>query len=263
MENGGSALLEQKSDETPWTMRQTLLGVLFTLAPWITFALLSSNLNGKSVQKAPLPFQQDLASAVVLLLFSILVEGAFLLAPLFFARRAYRLSASRGRLIWQSLGFRGFSVVRALLWIVFFFILILLANQLYQSLLHYLLDTLHIELQTNDQYLLGLSKNAPLSTYATLLAAVFVAPFCEEIFFRGFVFPGLLRGMPLGWAIVVSALLFALAHADPGSFAVLFIIGLALAFLRWRTRSIWPAIALHMLNNATGALMIFLLMQGR
>src|SRR2546427_7906163 len=39
-------------------------------------------------------------------------------------------------------------------------------------------------------------------------------------------------------------------------FAVLFIIGLALAFLRWRTKSLWPSIFLHFLNNGLGALLI-------
>jgi len=82
------------------------------------------------------------------------------------------------------------------------------------------------------------------------------------VFFRGFVFPGLRRAMPVGWAIVLSSLLFAVAHADPGSFAVLFIIGLALAFLRWRTGSIWPGMILHMLNNGIGAVSIILVMQG-
>jgi membrane protease YdiL (CAAX protease family) len=68
--------------------------------------------------------------------------------------------------------------------------------------------------------------------------------------------------MPLVWAIIFSALIFGVAHADPGSFAVLVIIGLALAFLRWRTYSIWPGMILHALNNAIAALAVVLYMQG-
>jgi membrane protease YdiL (CAAX protease family) len=142
--------------------------------------------------------------------------------------------------------------------VVILFIAILAIDNLYQ----YVITVLHLNLQTNDQVLLQRSKIAPISTYARILAAVFVAPFCEEIFFRGFVFPGLCEAMPAGWAIVSSSLLFALAHADLGSFAVLFIIGLALAFLRWRTKSLWPSIFLHFLNNGLGALLIILVMQG-
>jgi membrane protease YdiL (CAAX protease family) len=156
------------------------------------------------------------------------------------------------------LGFRKFPVAQTFLWIVVLTIAILFVNNIYQ----YLITTFHLNLQTNDQVLLAESKRAPLTTYATLLVAVFIAPFCEEIFFRGFVFPGLRNGMAVGWAIVFSALLFGVAHADPGSFVVLFIIGIALAFLRWRTKSIWPGMILHMLNNGIGALVIILYMQG-
>ncbi|HEY6407425.1 MAG TPA: CPBP family intramembrane glutamic endopeptidase, partial [Ktedonobacteraceae bacterium] len=158
----------------------------------------------------------------------------------------------------RSLGFRKFNVVRSLLLVVLSLIVILAVDNLYQ----YIITVLHLNLQTNDQILLQRSKIAPISTYATLLAAVFVAPFCEEIFFRGFAFPGLRKAMPVAWAIALSSLLFAIAHADPGSFAVLFIIGLALAFLRWHTQSLWPCIFLHLINNSLGALLIILTMQG-
>jgi membrane protease YdiL (CAAX protease family) len=68
--------------------------------------------------------------------------------------------------------------------------------------------------------------------------------------------------MRVGWAIVISSLLFAVTHADPGSFLVLFLIGLALAFLRWHTNSIWPGIVLHTFNNSLAALVIILSMNG-
>jgi membrane protease YdiL (CAAX protease family) len=85
-----------------------------------------------------------------------------------------------------------------------------------------------------------------------------IAPVCEEVFFRSFVFMGLLRSMPVWVAIVSSAFLFALVHQDLASFAVLLCIGLALAFLRWYSNSIWPGIILHALNNATSAVLIIL-----
>ena len=65
------------------------------------------------------------------------------------------------------------------------------------------------------------------------------------------------------WAIALIATgSWLVAHADVGSFAVLFVIGLALAFVRWHTKSIWPGMLLHMLNNGIGALSIILAMQG-
>ncbi len=235
------------------------MGVFLTLVPWIILALLLSSLGGGNTSSsAALSPQQDLIAAIIALIFSSVIEGAFLIAPLYYANAVFRGISQHAKLSLRALGFRKFSVGSTFFWIVILIIAILAVNNIYQ----YLITAFHLNLQTNDQVLLAESKKAPLTTYATLLVAVFIAPFCEEIFFRGFVFQGLRRGMPVGWAIVFSSLLFGVAHADPGSFAVLFIIGLALAFLRWRTKSIWPGMILHMLNNGIGALVIILYMQG-
>ena len=251
-------MLEQKYHEAPWTIQQTFTGILFTLVPWIAFALGLSFFSVAPAHPSVLSPRQDLTNAVIVFLFSTLVEGAFLIAPFYFASRAFRSSADRVHLILQSLGFRKFNLINTLMWIVLLFFAVIIANGVYQ----YLITTFHLPLQTNDQTILQESKNAPITVYATLIVSVLVAPFCEEVFFRGFVFTGLLRGLSLGWAVVLSALIFAVAHADPGSFAVLFIIGLALAFLRWHTGSIWPGILLHLLNNGIGVLLIVLTMQG-
>lgn len=254
-------MIEQKFDEAPWTIQQTFLGILLTLVPWVILALGISGLNGRSTRTAPLPPQVDLVNAIIVFLFSTLIEAAFLIAPLYFANAAFRATVPkpyRLREALRALGFRAFKVGEALFWIVVLFFAFFAVNALYQ----YLITALHLHLQTNDQVILQQSKNAPLSTYATLIASVLVAPFCEEVFFRGFVFPGLLRGMAPGGAIVLSALIFAVAHADPGSFVVLFFIGLALAFVRLRTGSLWPSMLLHLLNNGIGALLIVFSMQG-
>lgn len=250
-------MVEQRFDEVPWTIQQTFLGIALTLVPWIALALVLASLSGGTTSK-PLPPQVDLINAIITFIFSSLIEGAFLIAPLYFAVHAYRSSPHKWRLGFEALGYRGFRVERALVWIVILILVILAVDNLYQ----YVITALHLNLQTNDQVLLARSKQAPLTTYATLLVAVFVAPFCEETFFRSFVFMGFARAMPLIWAIIFSALVFGVAHADPGSFAVLVIIGLALAFLRWRTHSIWPGMILHALNNAIAAITVVLYMQG-
>jgi membrane protease YdiL (CAAX protease family) len=253
---------EQQSNEVAgkvhWTMRQTLNGLFFTLVPWIVFAFTLSYFNTSPPRTAPQPPTVDLLNALLAFVLLICVESAFLIAPFFYASRAYRTLAMRGRLALQALGFRNFKVRSALSWVVGLFVAILVLNVLYQ----YIISYFHLNLQTNDQVILQQSRTAPLTTYATLLISVLVAPLCEEIFFRGFVFAGFLRALSVGWATLLSALIFAVAHADPGSFVVLFFIGVALAFLRWHTASLWPSIILHTLNNGIGALLIVLVMMG-
>lgn len=258
-------MLEQKFDsveQVPWTIEQTFLGIFFTLVPWIALAIALGGLNASTrpTRSIPLTSQQDLLNAIITFILSTLIEAAFLIGPFYLANRVFHTlpSPQRRATIWNALGFRRFDVSAALGWIFALFLAFLAINVLYQ----YILTAFHINLQTNDQFILQHSKDAPLTTYATLIASVLIAPFCEEIFFRSFVFMGLLRGMPVVGAIIFSALIFAVAHADIGSFAVLLFIGLALAFLRWRTRSIWPGMILHALNNGIGVLLIVLTMRG-
>ena len=75
-----------------------------------------------------------------------------------------------------------------------------------------------------------------------------VAPVVEEVTFRGLGFRLLERfGQPI--AIGVSAFAFALAHGLVEAFPVIFAFGLGLGYLRSRTQSIYPCIALHAVFN--------------
>lgn len=258
--DGEYVLLEQKYAEperVPWTIQQTFLGILLTIVPWVllSFALTSA---GSAAPTHPLSPQADSITAIVTFIFDTCIEGAFLIAPLYFAMRAFRGTNRRLPRALEVLGFRPFRLGPALGLIALLFVGIYAVNLLYQLLIM----TFHLNLQTNDQVLLNQGHYAPITTYATLIVAVLIAPICEEVFFRSFVFSGLRNGMTLTISIVFSALIFGVAHGDFGSFAVLFIIGLALALVRWRTRSIWPGIFLHILNNGFSAILLILALQG-
>lgn len=93
---------------------------------------------------------------------------------------------------------------------------------------------------------------------ALLLAGVLAcgtAPFTEELFFRGFIFSGLLRWgfLPAG---AVSAFAFQGAHLDSGSIIPFFLIGLAFAWLYWRRGRLWDSIAAHFMFNATSFILL-------
>ena len=86
------------------------------------------------------------------------------------------------------------------------------------------------------------------------LLAVCVAPFVEELVFRGVLLSGLASRMPISWAIVASALIFGGVHLPDFDFAwypvpALFLLGVALACLRVQSGSLWPSIVMHATNN--------------
>jgi membrane protease YdiL (CAAX protease family) len=82
---------------------------------------------------------------------------------------------------------------------------------------------------------------------------VVAAPFSEEVFFRGFVFGGLRHRLPFWPAAIVAGTLFGLVHytgvSSIGVLPQLAVLGLILCWIYERTGSIWPTIAVHVLNN--------------
>ncbi|MGH2506888.1 MAG: CPBP family glutamic-type intramembrane protease [Ktedonobacteraceae bacterium] len=269
-------MIEQKPDTTnqtqttempgqhlhwvPWTAQQTFYAVLLTLIPWIAFSLLLNALGGNTTSNQLLTTAQDLTGAIVALIFTALVEGAFLIAPIYYVKRivhdAKKALPANIRALCQALGLRRFHVARTLLWVIGLMVLVFAFDELYS----YVITALQLHIMTNDQVVLQQSKVAPLTTYAVLLGSIIIAPICEELFFRGFVLPGLLHEMAPTWAVLVSAALFAIAHADLSSFLPLFVIGIALGILRLRSGSTWAGISLHMLNNTLASVLIILAM---
>ena|GEM_PF-501303 len=86
-----------------------------------------------------------------------------------------------------------------------------------------------------------------------LLAGVIVAPFGEELIFRGFVYRGLSQSrVGVIGAIVISSAIWAAIHTQYDLFymSVIFTLGLALAFVRYKSGSTLLAFALHALVNA-------------
>lgn len=86
-----------------------------------------------------------------------------------------------------------------------------------------------------------------------------LVPLGEELIFRGVVF-GWLRRWPLSIAVIVSALVFAVMHGFSVVFPVALVLGLVTAVVYHRSGSIWPAVAIHAVNNSV-AFVIALLSQ--
>lgn len=82
-----------------------------------------------------------------------------------------------------------------------------------------------------------------------VLAVVIMAPLAEEILFRGLLF-GALEERCGKWAILASAIAFAVAHFDPYYFIPLVALGSLFGWARWRSGTIWVSALMHMLNNA-------------
>ncbi len=93
------------------------------------------------------------------------------------------------------------------------------------------------------------TRVVPFAINATVIALI--APVVEELWFRGLGLT-LLQRFGATVAIVVTACTFALSHGLVELLPAAAAFGLGLAYLRFRTASIYPGIVLHVLVNTLG-----------
>lgn len=107
-----------------------------------------------------------------------------------------------------------------------------------------------------------------LNLVATLAGAGLLAPLAEELYFRGLLHRWFWARFPSQpWLrVALSAGLFGLGHFDSaGVAASSFFLGALCALVYERTRSLWPSIAVHAVNNSLAVLLVYasLALQGR
>ena len=85
----------------------------------------------------------------------------------------------------------------------------------------------------------------------SILSVGIAGPAAEEIFFRGIITSRLRPAFGKVGTILLSALLFGLVHVTPIAVGYAFVVGLALALIRERYRSILPCIICHCSFNLT------------
>ena len=83
--------------------------------------------------------------------------------------------------------------------------------------------------------------------------AVVIAPLVEEIVFRGFFQGQVEKGYrDVTKAVLLSSFLFTVLHFNPWWSLQIYLLGMVLGYLAWRTGSIWPAFVVHAINNSLG-----------
>lgn len=89
---------------------------------------------------------------------------------------------------------------------------------------------------------------AEASFSGVLLALVIIPAVCEELLFRGVIFAEY-RSLGEGNAILISAICFAMLHFSVRNFPVYLFAGILLGVVTAVSRSVIPAVILHLLSN--------------
>jgi len=96
----------------------------------------------------------------------------------------------------------------------------------------------------------------PLTAFLFATLGVLVAPFVEEVIFRGFLYPVVERRLGTTSAVVVTAMLFSGVHVSQlwGSWPAIILItvvGFTLSSVRARTDALLPGFIIHLAYNST------------
>jgi len=109
----------------------------------------------------------------------------------------------------------------------------------------------------NARELLGGDAFTAIHALTMLLYTGFLVPITEEILFRGILFRWLRQRLDFWPAAAISAALFAAAHQRIDQMAIVAALGLALAWLTERSRSLVPAILMHQTYNSLTMMLTF------
>ncbi|MGH2821250.1 MAG: lysostaphin resistance A-like protein, partial [Actinomycetota bacterium] len=114
------------------------------------------------------------------------------------------------------------------------------------------------DVPTGEDQLVPPGTDIDLGVFLALFVlAAITAPIVEEFFFRGILFRWLRSGKGFLFAATVSSLVFAVAHGIPPLIVPLFGFGFVLTLIVEHTKSIYPAMLVHGLNNGAVVVLIY------
>jgi len=106
------------------------------------------------------------------------------------------------------------------------------------------------------QYLESLRAQTMTDWMLLFLGVVVIAAVSEEILFRGFLQVSLEKKGDVTRAVLLSSISWTIIHINPYWAIQIFITGVILGFLAWRTDSVYPPMIVHATNNFLSLLVI-------
>jgi membrane protease YdiL (CAAX protease family) len=231
------ALPEQLN--VPWGIGQAL--IVFALV-WIGLPIALILLMGVLSPYLPLAksFYDGLVNGNLTANFiEVLFDAIAGLGLVWFYLRRYKVG-------WKAVGWRGFNPWRAIGTFAAILVIFLVGVSLLLALVSFLIPSFNAnQTQTND----FTGTVAQQHRLISIFALVIIPPIIEETVFRGFIFPAFAKKWGTWAGAIASSVLFGFAHLQANVSVYTFFLGLLLCFMYVRLKSVYPGMALHMLNN--------------
>ncbi|MCI0439507.1 MAG: CPBP family intramembrane metalloprotease [Chloroflexi bacterium] len=225
---GGSAATRTPFERVPWKITDVAIATALVFASFFVLLLLANVIVGTLGEEEFISLKPWLF-------------GVFEGLMVFFV---WAFTVKKHRVGWRALGLRTPQArwSFALPWVA------LLGSLLFTGIYAAIVDALNVE-ALEPPPVPGDSLGEGVTRVLNSVVIVAWGPFAEELFFRGFALPAFAARFGNGWSLVISAAIFAAAHLQLGALVPIFITGLLLGWLYLATRSLWPPIMAHALQN--------------
>ena len=211
----------------PWNLRDTARAILLVVFGTLLL-LIIAGIVAQVAGSVP---------ALVVILLSVLLELLLIFGVWKFGLRRYGKS-------WNALGLIPSLNNGALLTLLVFF-----ASLALTAIYGLIVVFFDQEILTPEPLPGDLTETA-LQRLAGFFIIVLLAPFAEEVFFRGFLLPAFANRWGFFAAAIISSGLFGISHVAPGSIIPAFMSGMLFAWLYHRTGSLWNTTIAHGSQNA-------------
>jgi uncharacterized protein len=144
----------------------------------------------------------------------------------------------------RALGFKYYSVLKTIWYTFISLLFIFLFSFVYVIVLQYFFG-----IDAPPSKIEQLISNNNISSNILIAVTAVIAPLCEEIYFRGFLYQAFKKNFGIPMGLFLSSFLFSLAHLELYSFIPIMVIGWLLAYIFEKTKSIFTVIILHSIYN--------------
>ena len=121
-----------------------------------------------------------------------------------------------------------------------------------------IIEYLNLDFFQNSNYSEEIFISLDNNYLIIFIMACIVAPICEEIIFRGFIFKVILERINLFYAIIINSFFFGLIHFEPSTIIPASILGVSLTLIRYKSESLLLAIIIHALHNLLAFIVTYL-----
>ncbi len=229
----------------PWGPTQAL--IVFALV-WIGLPLLVIILAAMLAQYLPLAksFYDGLAytgpmtlNSLIASFVEVIIDAVAGLGLIYFFLRRYKVG-------WKAVGWRKFNLWKAIKILLIVFVAFLIGVTVLLALVSVLIPGFNANQTQSNDFTTNVAQQHRL---ISLFALVVIPPIIEETVFRGFIFPAFAKKWGTWAGAISSSILFGFAHLQANVSVYTFLLGMLLCYMYVKLKSVYPGMALHMLNN--------------